>query len=158
MKRTLFIILLLVSATTIYAQQPPPKTPKDPDSTIIINLPAGTNTQTSLDTGKIYTAVQIEPSFPGGQQKLNDYFKANLKYPAVAHVNNVQGKVFVTFVVERDGSLSNIKVLRGIGSGCDEEAIRLLIHCPKWNPGIQSNTAVRVQYMVPVTFQLQEER
>jgi protein TonB len=155
MKPVLITIAFLAIFSTAKAQQnPPPKTPKDPDSTIIINLPAGTNAQTSLDTGKIYTAVQLEPSFPGGQQKLNDYFKANLKYPAVAHVNNVQGKVFVTFVVERDGSLSNIQVLRGIGSGCDEEAVRLLIHCPKWNPGIQNGKAVRVQYIIPVTFKL----
>jgi protein TonB len=154
MKRTLFIILLHVSATTIYAQQPPPKTPKDPDSTTINNTPVGTNTQTSLDTSKVYGFVEQKPSFPGGPEKWSEYVKANLKYPDGAKANDLQGIVFVTFVVERDGSITDPKILRGIGDPCDEEAKRLIKNSPKWNPAMQDGKVVRAHSFVTVEFKL----
>jgi protein TonB len=107
-----------------------------------------------VDTVKVYQVVALEPSFPGGPKKWLDYIKANLKYPDYAKANNVEGRVFVTFVVERDGSVTNPKILRGIGNGCDEEAQRLLKNSPKWNPGMQNGHTVRVQYIVPVEFKL----
>ena len=79
-----------------------------------------------------------------------------IRYPAVARENNVQGRVILTFVVERDGSLTDIKVSRGIGDGCDEEAVRVLKASPHWKPGIQNGRPVRVQYSVPIVFALSE--
>jgi protein TonB len=107
-----------------------------------------------VDTVKIYQVVALEPSFPGGPRKWLEYIKANLKYPEAAKADKAEGRVFVTFVVERDGSVTNPKILRGIGNGCDEEAQRLLKNSPKWNPGMQNGHTVRVQYIVPVEFKL----
>jgi protein TonB len=83
-----------------------------------------------------------------------DYLTTNLNYPVLAKTNNVQGKVFVSFVVEKDGSLTDPKVLHGIGSGCNEEAIRLVKNSPKWIPAAQNGKAVRVYYPIPIKFSL----
>jgi len=137
---------------------PGQKTQKgDPNAEIKIDEPVGNSDVkqvTEEDPNKIFTAVEQEPSYPGGLDKFYAYLGRNIHYPAVAKENNVQGKVFLTFVVERDGSLTDIKVLRGIGSGCDEEAVRVLRAAPKWKPGIQNGRPVRVQYNVPITFTL----
>ena len=137
---------------------PGQKTQKgDPNAEIKIDEPVGNSDVkqvTEEDPNKIFTAVEQEPSYPGGLDKFYAYLGRNIHYPAVAKENNVQGKVFLTFVVERDGSLTDIKVLRGIGSGCDEEAVRVLKAAPKWKPGIQNGRPVRVQYNVPITFTL----
>jgi len=137
---------------------PGQKTQKgDPNAEIKIDEPVGNSDVkqvTEEDPNKIFTAVEQEPSFPGGIEKFYAYLGRNIHYPAVAKENNVQGKVFLTFVVERDGSLTDIKVLRGIGSGCDEEAVRVLKAAPKWKAGIQNGRPVRVQYNVPITFTL----
>jgi Ca-activated chloride channel family protein len=99
-----------------------------------------------------FIVVETMPSFPGGQKALENYLKINLKYPEAAKNGGIKGTVFVSFVVERDGSLSDIRVLRGIGSGCDEEVIRLVKNMPKWKPGKQRGKAVRVSMNLPVTF------
>lgn len=103
---------------------------------------------------KVFTAVEQEPSFVGGINKFYQYLQGIIRYPNLAKRYNVQGKVFITFIVEKDGSLSDIKVVRGIGSGCDEEAVRVLAKSPKWNPGVQNNRPVRVQYTMPIRFTL----
>lgn len=103
---------------------------------------------------EVFTAVEQSASFPGGIEAFYHYLFSNIRYPEEARTRNVQGKVFLTFIVERDGSISNIKVLRGIGSGCDEEAIRVLGNMPKWNPGLQNGYAIRQQYTVPISFSL----
>ena len=95
------------------------------------------------------------PSFPGGEQKLLEYVAKNTKYPQIARESGIQGRVFIGFVVETDGSISNVKVLRGIGGGCDEEAVRVIKSLPKWKPGKQRGKAVRVSYQIPVNFKLQ---
>jgi protein TonB len=155
MKPVIIAIIFAFIFSTAKAQQNlPPKNPKDPDSTIVINMPVGTNTQASLDTSKVYGFVEQEPTFPGGPKKWLEYIKANLKYPEAAKADHAEGRVFVTFVVERDGSVTNPKILRGIGNGCDEEAQRLLKNSPKWNPGMQNGKTVRVQYIVPIDFKL----
>ncbi len=132
----------------------------DPNAEIKIDEPVGNSDVkqvTEEDPNKIFTAVEKEPGFQGGIEKFYKYLQNNIHYPAVAKENNVQGKVFVTFVVERDGSLTDIKVVRGIGSGCDEEAQRVLRNSPKWTPGIQNGRPVRVQYTMPISFTLQTE-
>ena len=103
---------------------------------------------------EIFQIVEEMPTFPGGEQKLMEYVVKNVKYPQIAKETGIKGRVFVSFVVEPDGSVSNVKVLRGIGGGCDEEAMRVVKSMPKWKPGKQRGKAVRVSYMLPVNFQL----
>lgn len=100
----------------------------------------------------IFSAVQQSPTFPGGMEKWFEYVKENLKYPEKDRADGRRGKVFVTFVVEKDGSVSNPKVVRGIGGACDIEARRLVKDSPKWNPGMQNEKPVRVQYTTMVEF------
>ncbi|MBR4468818.1 MAG: energy transducer TonB [Bacteroidales bacterium] len=104
---------------------------------------------------EIFKIVEEMPAFPGGEAKLMEYVAKNVKYPQIARETGVQGRVYVNFVVEPDGSVSNVSVLRGIGGGCDEEAIRVVKNMPKWKPGKQRGKAVRVSYMLPVNFKLQ---
>lgn len=106
------------------------------------------------DNDEIYTAVEHAAEFPGGIDEFYAYVTANMRYPETARELKVQGKVYLTFVVEKDGHLSDIKIMRGIGNGCDEEAIRLMKACPKWNPGMQNGVAVREQYTIAITFKL----
>jgi protein TonB len=104
---------------------------------------------------EVFTIVEEMPSYPGGDMKMYEYLGKNIKYPQIARESGIQGRVFVNFVVEPDGSVSNVKVLRGIGGGCDEEAIRVVKSMPKWKPGKQRGKAVRVSYTLPVVFKLQ---
>ncbi len=103
---------------------------------------------------KIFTVVEQDPEFPGGMEALYKYLAQNIKYPQLARDNNITGKVYVTFVVERDGSIANPRVLRDIGGGCGQEAIRVVKAMPKWAPGKQRGKAVRVQFNLPVNFTL----
>lgn len=103
----------------------------------------------------IFTVVEKDPEFPGGMDALYKYLAQNIKYPTIARENGITGRVYVTFVVERDGSIANPRVLRDIGGGCGAEAIRVVKSMPKWNPGKQSGKAVRVQFNLPVNFNLQ---
>ncbi len=104
---------------------------------------------------EIFTVVESMPEFPGGPAKMMEYIAKNIKYPAMARESGIQGRVFVNFVVEPDGSVSNVKVLRGIGGGCDEEAVRVVESMPTWTPGRQRGKAVRVSFNLPVRFTLQ---
>ena len=104
---------------------------------------------------QIFTVVENDPEFPGGMEALYKYLRENIKYPQLARDNNITGKVYVTFVVERDGSIANPRVLKDIGGGCGAEAIRVVKAMPKWAPGKQRGKAVRVQFNLPVSFNLQ---
>ena len=95
------------------------------------------------------------PSFPGGPSALNQYLSSNVKYPVVAQENGVQGRVVVSFVVERDGSITDVKVVRSVDPSLDREASRVVSSMPKWIPGKQNGSPVRVKYNVPVSFKLQ---
>lgn len=105
---------------------------------------------------KIYDFVSIEkvPEFPGGMKKFYEYLSKSIRYPETAQNNNVQGKVWLSFTVEKDGGLSDITITRGLGSGTDEEAKRVLEESPKWIPGIQNGKAVRVKYNININFTL----
>ncbi|RTQ53685.1 energy transducer TonB [Hymenobacter gummosus] len=107
------------------------------------------------DDEKVYTYVEQMPQPPGGTEDLLQYLDRNVKYPALALRNQVEGKVFVNFIVRTDGQLSNFNITKGIGAGCDEEAIRVLRQMPRWSPGKQNGRAVNVSYTVPVTFAVQ---
>ena len=106
------------------------------------------------DEVKIFTVVENDPEFPGGMDALYKYLAENIKYPQLARDNGITGKVYVTFVVERDGSIANPKILRDIGGGCGAEALRVVKSMPKWTPGKQRGKAVRVQFNLPVNFNL----
>lgn len=111
-------------------------------------IPAADNT--------VYDGSVIEkyPEFEGGMAAWAKFIQRNLRYPEEAMEKETQGKVFVSFVVEKDGSISNVSVIKGIGNGCDEEAIRVIKKSPKWKPGQQHNTTVRVRYTMPLAFML----
>ncbi len=104
---------------------------------------------------KVFDVVEEMPSFPGGQGALMSYLASNIKYPVVAQENGVQGRVIVSFVVERDGSISDVKVARSVDPSLDREAQRVVKSMPRWKPGKQNGSAVRVKYTVPVVFRLQ---
>ena len=104
---------------------------------------------------KVFDVVEEMPQFPGGPSALFEYLSKNIKYPVVAEENGIQGRVIATFVVERDGSISDVKVIKSVDPSLDKEAIRVLKSMPKWIPGKQNGSAVRVKYTVPVTFRLQ---
>ena len=108
-----------------------------------------------VESEPIFVVVETMPSFPGGISELMKYFHKNIKYPALAKESGIQGIVFITFVVEKDGSVTDVCVLRGIGGGCDEEAIRVVEGMPCWTPGKQRNIPVRVSFNLPVKFKLQ---
>ena len=109
----------------------------------------------SIENSNIFGVVEEMPSFPGGQGALMQYLASNIKYPVVAQENGVQGRVIVSFVVERDGSISDVKVARSVDPSLDREAQRVVKSMPKWKPGKQNGSAVRVKYTVPVVFRLQ---
>jgi len=94
------------------------------------------------------------PEFPGGEEARILYLKENLRYPSIPRQTGIQGKVHVTFVVEKDGSISNIELLRGIGGGCDEEAMRVVGNMPNWKPGKQNGHPVRVRLNMRIVFNL----
>jgi TonB family protein len=110
----------------------------------------------SHDDSKLYDIgnVQIAPEYRGGQKALAMFLASRLRYPAKARENRIQGKVYIGFVIENNGSLSEFKVIRGIGSGCDEEAIRVLKLSPNWKAGIMNGSPVRTSYTLPISFQL----
>ena len=108
-----------------------------------------------VEETKVFDVVEEMPSFPGGQSALLEYLNKNIKYPVVAEENGIQGRVTVTFVVERDGSITDVKVVKSVDPSLDKEAARVVKSMPHWIPGKQNGSAVRVKYTVPVTFRLQ---
>ena len=108
-----------------------------------------------VEETKVFDVVEEMPQFPGGQAALLEYLAKNIKYPVVAEENGVQGRVIVTFVVERDGSITDVRVVKSVDPSLDKEAARVVKSMPKWQPGKQNGSAVRVKYTVPVQFRLQ---
>lgn len=104
---------------------------------------------------EIFTVVEEQPGYPGGEEARISFLQQNIRYPEEAKELGIQGRVFVTFVVEVDGSITDVRVLRGIGGGCDEEAVRVVKAMPKWVPGKQRGVPVRVQFNLPIKFTLQ---
>ena len=107
--------------------------------------------QATDDPDKVFTIVQQRPIFPGD---INKWLAENIKYPDDAKKNNIQGTVYAEFIVEKDGSTSNVKVMRGVNKLLDDESVRVLSTMPKWKPGEQNGHSVRVEYMVPIKFML----
>lgn len=101
-----------------------------------------------------FATIEVLPQFPGGQAGWGKFLSENINYPAKAIKEKIAGRVVLTFIVEKSGELSNIKLIRGIGGGCDEEAMRVLKMSPPWKPGYQNGRPVRVIYTMPISFNL----
>ncbi|MBR4300680.1 MAG: energy transducer TonB [Bacteroidales bacterium] len=113
--------------------------------------------QTDEVDDAVFVVVEKSPEFPGGDDSLYAFIGRNIKYPEAAKKNKIEGRVFVTFVIEKDGQVSSAKILRDIGGGCGEEALRVVNSMPKWKPGTQRGNPVRVQFNLPIMFQLQKQ-
>ena len=110
-----------------------------------------------IEDQQVFMVVEKMPQFAGGEIALQKYLYANIQYPELARKEGIQGRVYVTYVVETDGSITDVRILRGIGGGCDEEAIKVVKNMPKWTPGTQRGQAVRVQFNFPIRFVLDGE-
>ena len=119
------------------------------------STPTTTMPSSNSEDMKVHDVVDQMPAFPGGAAAMFQWLSSNLQYPTVAEENGVQGRVIVTFVVERDGSITDVKVVKAVDPSLDKEAVRLVKSMPKWNPGKQKGQAVRVKYTAPITFRLQ---
>ncbi len=111
--------------------------------------------QQEEDPEQIFEIVETNPEFPGGSKALNTYLSKNIKYPERPAEMGVSGKVIVRFVVERDGSVTQVTVARGVDPDLDKEAVRVISSMPRWKPGMQQGKPVRVRYTQPVVFKLQ---
>lgn len=151
---------------------PPPPPPPQPEEIKVVdnkeevkvtNFTASTEdepikiVEVKKEEPKIEEIVEVPDvmaEFPGGIEKMYEYLGKNIKYPQIAKESGVQGKVYVQFVVEKDGTITDVKVVRGIGSGCDDEAKRVVEKMPKWNAGEQKGKAVRSRFTLPVKYEL----
>jgi protein TonB len=135
----------------------------DPNAEEVIVAPEETAGPTKVEAAveaapkedQIFTVVEQNPEFPGGMAALGQFLGKNIRYPPAASRANVSGRVFVSFVVNTDGSIQDVAVLKGLGFGTDEEAMRVVKAMPKWRPGKQSGRPVRVKYNLPINFQLE---
>lgn len=118
---------------------PPPPKPKEEEA-----------------TEEIFVVVEEMPEFPGGQSALMKYLSENIRYPVIAQENGIEGRVICSFVVERDGSITDVQVVRGVDPSLDREAVRVIQSMPKWKPGKQRGKPVRVRFTLPIVFRLQQ--
>lgn len=122
-----------------------------------MGLPEGDGNEEVIgntNTEEIFTVVEQMPEFPGGEAAMYDFLDKNMQYPTMAKEQSIQGKVWLSFIVDKFGNISNVEVIRGIGGGCDEEAVRVVSMMPRWNPGKQSGRAVPVKFRFPINFTL----
>jgi protein TonB len=122
--------------------------------TYVPPVPTDIEEEEEEEVSQVFVIVESMPQFPGGDSARMQYLNENIKYPVMAREAGIQGTVYVTFVVEKDGSITDVRVLRGIGGGCDEEAVRVVQGMPRWIPGRQRNVPVRVQFNMPIRFVL----
>ena len=109
----------------------------------------------TVDDTQVFFIVEDMPEFPGGDLALRQFIANSIKYPVIAQENGIQGRVYVTFVVDQDGSISDARIARGVDPSLDKEALRVVNTLPKWKPGMQRGQPVRVSYTVPINFVLQ---
>lgn len=148
--RSILALLTLLTGTIAMAQEDTIDTGFLPT----IDGPAVDVTPLEPDSTRVLMVVEEMPEFPGGMPALSAYMSEHLKYPKEARELRVEGLVLLQFIVEKDGSIGDIKVIRGIGRGCDEEAVRVVQQLPTWKPGQHSGKPVRVQFSLPIRFKL----
>ena len=107
---------------------------------------------------EVFVVVEEQAEFPGGLDSMYAYIVKNLKYPEAAKEKGIEGRVFVSFIIEKDGSISNILIKRAIGGGCEEAAVEMIKNMPKWKPGKQRGKPVRFQYVLPIKFELPKDK
>lgn len=107
---------------------------------------------------EVFVVVEEQAEFPGGLDSMYAYIQKNLVYPEKAKAEGIEGRVFVSFIIEKDGSISNVKILRGIGGGCDEAAVEMVKNMPKWKPAKQRGKPVRCQFNLPIKFELPKDK
>jgi len=117
-------------------------------------LENGEVTSRSIETNEIFDVVEDSPEFPGGMEAWNEFLMNHLKYPEQAREMGIEGTVYVVFEIRKDGSVKNAELIRGIGAGCDEEALRIIKESPNWTPGKQRGHIVNVRMRVPIKFKL----
>ena len=105
-------------------------------------------------TEEIFVVVEEQPEFPGGNAAMMKFLGDNIKYPVIAQENGIQGRVITNFVVERDGSITDVQVVRGVDPSLDKEAIRVIQSMPKWKPGLQHGKPVKVKFTIPIIYNL----
>ncbi len=135
----------------------------DPNAEEVIVAPEESTGPTKVEAAvevekkeeEIFTVVEQQPEFPGGMAALGQFLSKNIRYPAAAQRANVSGRVFVSFVVNTDGSIQDVQTLKGLGFGTDEEAVRVVKSMPKWRSGKQSGRPVRVKFSLPINFTLE---
>jgi len=147
---TLTTSLLLLTARAQTADTAKIKTAKTSNVEVILDAP----TAGPENDGAVFTSVEQEPEFPGGLNAFSHFLVSNLRYPQTARNNKKQGKVIVTMVIEKDGTVSGVKIARSVSDDLDAEAMRVIKLSPKWKPGIQNGRPVRVAYSVPINFTL----
>jgi protein TonB len=129
-----------------------------PDGDLVIVSPPGDGPKQAavVEDNTVYSSItlQVQPTFPGGINKFYEYLRKTVRYPAMAQEQGIQGKAFMSFVIERNGMLTDITVANKVGGGIDEEAIRVLKASPAWLPGVQNGTKVRVRFNIPISFSL----
>lgn len=121
----------------------------------VVMQQVSTEKEVEKEDTPVFFIVEEMPEFPGGQSALISFIAKSVRYPVVAQENGIQGKVFVNFVVSKDGTVTNAKITRGVDPSLDKEALRVVMNLPKWKPGKQGGKPVRVSYTVPINFQLQ---
>ncbi len=138
--------------------QPEPADPAEKPGIPASTAPAETANPEARYEGKLYDlgSVETAPEYPGGSRALAKYLGSALRYPVKARENKTQGKVYIGFIVEKNGTLTDFKIIKGIGNGCDEEAIRVLKLSPPWKPGVAEGKPVRTSYVQPITYQINE--
>ncbi len=150
-KKTLLILAPLFVVLTASAQTAgtAKKIGKTDGATVTLDSPVAGDPKDA-----VYTSVEKLPQFPGGMDAFSRFLTTNIRYPKSARKNKIQGKVIVTMIVEKDGSLSNIKIVRSVSDDIDAEALRVVTLSPKWSPGLQNGRPVRVSYAIPISFML----
>jgi TonB family protein len=159
-----FLSLVIITPFTISCSMDSNNSAKPENEIIKPDMPVTTAepkkpTEALVDSSnqvksKLFLVVEEMPKFLGGEKAMYKYIAENIKYPEKAKKDGIEGRVFVSFIVEKDGSVSEVELLRGIGSGCDEAALDVIRNMPQWNPGKQHGQPVRVQYRMPVKFSL----
>ena len=138
MKSAFFVAAFIIMTFAAKAQQAPAS------EVVVVN-----------DSLRIYTTVEKAPSFPGGDNKFIRFLIKNIRYPSNSFTKRIEGKVLLTMVIEKDGSITNIRVLKNVSPDIDAEAIRVIKLSPKWEPGMQGGKPVRVQHDIPISFTFQ---
>jgi len=147
--KILALFLFIILNQSLFSQEK-----KKEDDVVPINI----GEVEEVGEEEIFTMVEEMPSFPGGEDSLYKYLGMNIRYPLAAKSNGIQGIVYVTFVISKNGSVKDVKLLRGIGGGCDEEAIRVVQEMPNWNPGKQRGKNVNVQINMPIKFTVRKNK